>query len=172
MFNAFRISKTAANSGTAVAIVASLVFLLTQDQRAVELDAGEDAVLAVGLRLNQYGPVGDLPAWLTLPARSTAAYGRLAKAAGSNRVHFRSLLPTGLIEKHFRRTLLEVGFQVSVIHPPASRSGVASIISAFRPKAGQWVQITIRDGRTARPVEFTYVDDAAQVASKGVSVGS
>ena len=60
-------------SGAVIAVVASLGLVMVSDQRPAQIDIGEDAILSVGLRLNQYAPITRLPSWLQLPDRSTAA---------------------------------------------------------------------------------------------------
>lgn len=157
--------------GAAIAVMATLGLVMVSDQRPVHIDIGENAVLAVGLRLNQYAPVTQLPPWLELPDRSTAAYGSILANADSKRVYFRSLSSSLAIEEHFRDLLLANGYQLAYVRPAASVSGVTSLITAFDTDAARSVQITVREGRAVRSVEVSF-RGPSRIASKGLSIGS
>lgn len=173
MINALKkpANKKTLQYGLATAVLASFGLVLVSDQRPSQIDIGEDAVLAVGLRLNQYAPVTQLPSWLDLPDRSTAAYGSVLADAGSNRLYFRSLSSATAIERHFRRLLLANGFQLAYVRPRQSVSGIVSLITAFDTEAARSVQITVRDGKAVRSVEVS-LRGPAQVAAKDLSIGS
>lgn len=158
-------------AGTAITAMTTLGLVMVSDQRPVHIDIGENSVLAVGLRLNQYGPVTQLPPWLELPDRSTAAYGSLLANADSKRVFFRSLSSSMDIEAHFRNLLLANGYQLAYVRPAASALGVTSLITAFDTDAARSVQITVREGRAVRSVEVLF-RGPARIAAKGLSIGS
>jgi hypothetical protein len=158
-------------SGAAITVMAALGLVMVSDQRPVHIDIGEDAVLAVGLRLNQYAPVTQLPPWLALPDRSTAAYGSILPDTDSKRVYFRSLSSSRAIEEHFRDLLLANGYQLAYVRPAASVSGVTSLITAFDTDATRSVQITVREGAAVRSVEVSF-RGPARIASKRLSIGS
>lgn len=173
MFNAPTNTSTSSilKSGAMIAVAVVLSLVMVSDQRPRQIDIGEDAVLSVGLRLNQYAPVTQLPAWLQLPGRSTAVYGSVLADADSNRVYFRSLSSGRTIERHFRKLFLANGYQLAFVRPSVSGSGISSLIMAFDTEAARSVQVTVREGRAARLVEISF-REPARVASKGLLIGS
>lgn len=158
-------------SGVCAAVLSLFAGVVLFNQQPVLIEAGEDAVLSVGLRLNQYAPVKQMPPWLELPDRSTVAYTSVRASADNSRVHFRSLLSSGAIENHFRQLLIANGFQLALIRPVTSDSAVSSVITAFDDALSRSVRITVRRGKAVRSVEMTF-SGPAQIASKGSLIDS
>ncbi len=137
-------------------VIASLGLLVLADGRPTLIEPVEQGFFAVGLRLKQYSPVSRIPAWLTLPDRSTAPYGNLAYQAATKRLFFRTFSSNHMVEQHYCKLLSNNGFQVAVIRPQNSEGGIATIIDAYDPASGRSAQIVIRDVRAVRAIEITY----------------
>ena len=68
-------------------------------------------------------PLEQVPAWLTLPDRSTAPIGRVVSNLDRGRLLFKSLQNMRSVGRHFERSLVAQGFEIAIIRPVAGDLG-------------------------------------------------
>lgn len=139
---------------SAAVVCASLMVAVNVEQREPKLLFDLNPMSVQLAALQDRAPV---PAWLTVPARSTTPVATITHAeSNAGRVAYKSFQSAHAIASHHRQSLKDSGLELISMIPQNRALRIAGVHLGVDPATGREVQITVRDLGKLRAVEVIY----------------